>query len=51
VDFKRLAHFGSDHFPVYIKLSFEPTDESQQPELEADGSQKQEAEEKIAKAK
>ncbi len=51
VDFKRLAYFGSDHFPVYIKLSYEPSAEIQQQELQADRSQQQEAEEKIAKAR
>ncbi len=50
VDFRRLAYFGSDHFPVYIKLSYEPDAERQQEELQADESQRQEAEEKIEKA-
>lgn len=51
VDFRRLAYFGSDHFPVYIKLSYEPSAESQQEELRADESELEEAEEKIEKAK
>jgi endonuclease/exonuclease/phosphatase (EEP) superfamily protein YafD len=51
VDFRRLAYFGSDHFPVYIKLSYEPTAESQQEELQASESEQEEAEEKIEKAK
>jgi endonuclease/exonuclease/phosphatase (EEP) superfamily protein YafD len=51
VDFRRLAYFGSDHFPVYIKLSYEPTAQSQQEELQADESEREEAEEKIAKAR
>lgn len=51
VDFRRLAYFGSDHFPVYIKLSYEPTAESQQQELQANESEQEEAEEKIEKAK
>ena len=51
VDFRRLAYFGSDHFPVYIKLSYEPTAVSQQEELQASESERQEAEEKIEKAK
>lgn len=51
VDFKRLAYFGSDHFPVYIKLSYEPSAESQQEELQADASEQEEAREKIRKAK
>lgn len=51
VDFRRLAYFGSDHFPVYIKLSYEPTAESQQEELQADESEQEEAREKIKKVK
>ena len=50
VDLRRLAYFGSDHFPVYIELSYEPDAESQQEELHADASQKKEAEEKIDEA-
>ena len=50
VDFRRLPYFGSDHFPVYIKLSFEPDAVHQQEELQADASQKEEAGEKIRKA-
>jgi endonuclease/exonuclease/phosphatase (EEP) superfamily protein YafD len=50
-DFRRLAYFGSDHFPVYIKLSFEPEAPREQPELHATRSEKVEAEEKISKAK
>lgn len=51
VDFRRLAYFGSDHFPVYIKLSYEATAERQQEKLQADESEREEAEEKIEKAK
>lgn len=51
VDFRRLAYFGSDHFPVYIKLSYEPAAESQQRELQANRSEREEAEEKIEKAR
>ena len=50
IDFRRLGYFGSDHFPVYIKLSLEPDAEEEQEELEADNGQKREAEEKIKKA-
>ncbi|HEY5837743.1 MAG TPA: hypothetical protein VIT19_01830, partial [Pyrinomonadaceae bacterium] len=51
VEFSRLAYFGSDHFPVYIKLSYEPSAESQQEELQADASEQEEAREKIKQAK
>lgn len=50
LDFRRLAYFGSDHFPVYIKLSYEPDAAIVQEELQADSSERQEAEEKIEKA-
>ncbi|MPZ77771.1 MAG: endonuclease [Deltaproteobacteria bacterium] len=51
VDLRRLAYFGSDHYPVYIKLSYEPDAENQQEELQADHSERQEAEEKIDEAR
>ena len=46
---ERLAHIGSDHFPIYIRLSYEPTGwHEQEKELEAaDHSDHAEAEEKI----
>ena len=51
VELRRLAYFGSDHFPVYIKLSYEPDAEHQQEELQADESQQEEAKEKIDEAR
>jgi endonuclease/exonuclease/phosphatase (EEP) superfamily protein YafD len=50
LDFRRLPAFGSDHFPVYISLSYEPDAVRQQPEKHADAGERQEAEEKIEKA-
>lgn len=48
--FRRLPHWGSDHFPVYIRLSFEPdASPAQQPPPASPGEQ-QEASEKIDKA-
>ena len=47
VELRRLRYFGSDHFPVYIKLNYEPDAEKEQEELHAEQSQKEEAEEKI----
>jgi endonuclease/exonuclease/phosphatase (EEP) superfamily protein YafD len=47
VELRRLPYFGSDHFPVYIKLNYEPDAVQEQEELHADQSQKEEAEEKI----
>ena len=50
VDFRRLGYFGSDHFPVYIRLSYEPDAERVQEQLSASKSEKEEADEKIEKA-
>jgi endonuclease/exonuclease/phosphatase (EEP) superfamily protein YafD len=50
VNFKRLEYFGSDHFPVFITLSYEPEAKSQQEELHANGSEQKEAKEKIEEA-
>jgi endonuclease/exonuclease/phosphatase (EEP) superfamily protein YafD len=50
VDLRRLAYFGSDHFPVFIELSYEPDASVEQEELQADHSEQQEAAEKIEKA-
>jgi endonuclease/exonuclease/phosphatase (EEP) superfamily protein YafD len=49
VDFRLLPYYGSDHFPVFIKLSYEPDAPRQQEELQADRSQEKEADEKIEK--
>ncbi len=50
IDFRRLSHFGSDHFPVFITLSYEPSAASQQEELQATASEQKIADEKIEKA-
>ncbi|MGH8726966.1 MAG: endonuclease/exonuclease/phosphatase family protein [Burkholderiales bacterium] len=50
IELRRLPFFGSDHFPVLIALSYEPDAEREQEELHADGSEKEEAGEKIEKA-
>jgi endonuclease/exonuclease/phosphatase (EEP) superfamily protein YafD len=50
VDFRRLPYFGSDHFPVFISLSYEPDAEAEQPELQATRDEQREATEKIEKA-
>jgi endonuclease/exonuclease/phosphatase (EEP) superfamily protein YafD len=51
VDFRRLKRWGSDHFPVYVKLSFEPEARAEQEKPEASPEEKQEAQEKIVEAK
>lgn len=50
VEFRRLRHWGSDHFPVYIKLSFEPDARIVQDAPSASSQEQEEAGEKIAKA-
>ncbi|MCJ8163886.1 endonuclease/exonuclease/phosphatase family protein [Pontibacter sp. E15-1] len=47
VEIERLADIGSDHFPIYIKLSFAPENKYEQEEPEADGDTQQEATETI----
>jgi endonuclease/exonuclease/phosphatase (EEP) superfamily protein YafD len=50
IELRRLAYFGSDHFPMLIRLSYEPQAERQQEEPRADASDKAEAEEKLEEA-
>jgi endonuclease/exonuclease/phosphatase (EEP) superfamily protein YafD len=49
---KRLPHIGSDHYPIFIRLSYEPKGwETQEAELEApDAADRLEAREKIQEA-
>ncbi|WP_197273942.1 endonuclease/exonuclease/phosphatase family protein [Hymenobacter sp. DG25A] len=50
-DMERLPYVGSDHFPIYIKVSYEPHDKEEQEENQeqADAEDHQEATEKIQK--
>jgi hypothetical protein len=50
VELKRLAYFGSDHFPMYIRLSYEPEARRQQEPPEAHASDEAHAAEKIEEA-
>lgn len=50
VDFRRLGYIGSDHFPVFGKLSLEHGAELVQEELEPDRDELIEAREKVASA-
>ena len=49
VEFKRLTHCGSDHFPVFVKLSLEPDAKHEQEHPQATPEEKQEADEKVEK--
>jgi endonuclease/exonuclease/phosphatase (EEP) superfamily protein YafD len=51
VDFQRLRHWGSDHFPVFIQLRFERDAEAQQEEPGASPEEAREADEKIDNAR
>ncbi len=51
VEITRLDYVGSDHFPVYIKLSLEPGAEHQQNELPTSETELKEADEKIKEGK
>lgn len=51
VDFKRLPHCGSDHFPVFIKLSYEPDAEAEQEKPAPSPEEESEAREKIDAAR
>ncbi|TGE25404.1 endonuclease [Hymenobacter aquaticus] len=48
-DIQRLPYVGSDHFPIYLKLSYEPQDKAEQEENceQADVEDHEEANEKI----
>jgi endonuclease/exonuclease/phosphatase (EEP) superfamily protein YafD len=49
VQLKRLPYFGSDHFPIYIKLHYDPIASLVQEEPSADKGEQAEVEEKIEK--
>ncbi len=50
IELKRLAYFGSDHFPMYICLSCEPEAQRQQEAPAAGASDQSQAREKIEEA-
>lgn len=50
IELKRLAFFGSDHFPMFIRLSYEPEAERQQEAPQPDAGDEAQAAEKIEEA-
>lgn len=48
--FKRLPYFGSDHFPIYIELKYDPDLQSKKKIEKADHSDRAEARKKIREA-
>ncbi len=48
---KRLAHINSDHFPMFVDFSFEPEGQDEQEAPLQDEGDREEADEKIEKAK
>lgn len=51
VDLQRLEYIGSDHFPIFLKLSYEPEDAHLQPEPEPTQSDIKEAKQKVENGK
>lgn len=51
IEFRRLRGWGSDHFPVFVKLSFEWDAPLEQEQPHAAPEQREEAEEKIEEAR
>ena len=47
VELRRLDAVGSDHFPMYLALSYEPEREAEQPEPQEDASDRKEAQEMV----
>jgi endonuclease/exonuclease/phosphatase (EEP) superfamily protein YafD len=49
IDLRRLEHVGSDHFPMFAELSYEPEAEIEQPEPQKRPTDEHEAQEKVEK--
>jgi endonuclease/exonuclease/phosphatase (EEP) superfamily protein YafD len=47
VALRRLEHIGSDHFPMFIQLSYEPEAEAEQPEPRKRSGDERKAQEKV----
>lgn len=51
IELRRLGFFGSDHFPMYIRLSYEPEAQRKQKAPESDSEDENQATEKIDEAR
>lgn len=51
VEMRCLDYIGSDHFPIFFKLSYEPEEGNKQEEPKLDVDEQEEAEEKIQRSK
>ncbi|RYF85059.1 MAG: endonuclease/exonuclease/phosphatase family protein [Chitinophagaceae bacterium] len=51
VNMHRAAMVNSDHFPMYIKLNYEPQDKHEQPRVKPDADTEKDAKEAIQKGK
>jgi endonuclease/exonuclease/phosphatase (EEP) superfamily protein YafD len=47
IELRRLASVGSDHFPMYLALSYEPTRKHEQPEPKEDAADREQSEEML----
>jgi endonuclease/exonuclease/phosphatase (EEP) superfamily protein YafD len=47
IELRRLDFVGSDHFPMYLALSYEPARQQEQPEPEEDAEDREQAEEMV----
>jgi endonuclease/exonuclease/phosphatase (EEP) superfamily protein YafD len=50
ISLEKLEHVGSDHFPIYIKLSYEPENGKEQKPLPSDKEDQKDASKKIRKS-
>ena len=50
IDMRRLAHIGSDHFPIYVALSFTPTEDAAERPAAAKREEEEEARETVKEA-
>jgi endonuclease/exonuclease/phosphatase (EEP) superfamily protein YafD len=47
IELRRLDYVGSDHFPMYLALSYEPARQEEQPEPQEDARDREQADEMV----